>query len=322
MTNAVPPSPELRPLVRGWLLVLCLGMTVLPAVFIALLVFIVATAAAANWTAAGWVPLLVFFGILLTLYAPAMVIGTLLWMRKRAGLIAAKVYFAACLMLSGAGWLWAATQPNANMGKATVELLIAVAVCGLWSTYLSSSERVRATFEPPKALRQPVGTEMQSAAPQTSPVLSVGEVVARAPIQANAPTSDDEIYEIVANEINGGNISKGLWTRLYAEADGEERKTRVLYIKHRSAELLAIRDRCLAEAAAEIADREAREAGARAAEAERAELAAGKKRAELAAGKERRERIDRLVRESGEVRREADAAELSKQRRYYTRLGH
>ena len=247
MTNAIPSEPEQCPPVRGWLLVLCLTMTVIPAVLIGLMIIAGATMASPAGTV-----LLIVGAIMLTFSAPAMVIGTLLWMRKRAGLIAAKVYFVASLILGAVGWLSLATLPHVDMVKATTELVVGAAICGLWFTYLNSSTRVRATFAPPRGQRPPMGAKMQ-AAPQTNPVLWEREVAARGRIQPSASTSDDEIYEIIANEIDAGNISKGLWTRLFVQAEGDENKTKVLYIKHRSAELLAVRDKRVAQEAVDAA---------------------------------------------------------------------
>jgi len=45
------------------------------------------------------------------------------------------------------------------------------------------------------------------------------------------------IYEAIATEIESNNTDRGLWTRLYAECDGDEKKTKVQYIKARAAQL-------------------------------------------------------------------------------------
>jgi hypothetical protein len=99
---------------------------------------------------------------------------------------------------------------------------------------------------------------MQPTNTTTAPMRSAaspGEVADKSrQFQLSASTSDDEVYEMVANEIDEGSISKGLWTRLYLEAEGDENKTRFLYIKHRSSDLLARRENCIAD---EVAKREA-----------------------------------------------------------------
>ena len=65
-----------------------------------------------------------------------------------------------------------------------------------------------------------------------------------------AEIDDNLIYEQIANELETGNTDKGLWTRLFAECDGDEKKTRTLYIKQR---VEAIRARLLATMNANIA---------------------------------------------------------------------
>jgi hypothetical protein len=72
-----------------------------------------------------------------------------------------------------------------------------------------------------RATQQPV-----TAAPKktdfTAPALSV-----------QAPTNDD--YQYAAEELDTGNIDKGLWARLFSETDGDENRTRARYIKERVA---------------------------------------------------------------------------------------
>jgi uncharacterized RDD family membrane protein YckC len=50
---------------------------------------------------------------------------------------------------------------------------------------------------------------------------------------------EDAIYAIIADEIESGKTDKGLWTRLFAELDGDEKKTKLAYIKQRAAKLIA-----------------------------------------------------------------------------------
>jgi hypothetical protein len=59
-------------------------------------------------------------------------------------------------------------------------------------------------------------------------------------ITAQASTSDDDaIYASIAQEIKSGTTDEGLWTRLFAECDGDENKTKAAYIKARAARLTA-----------------------------------------------------------------------------------
>lgn len=48
---------------------------------------------------------------------------------------------------------------------------------------------------------------------------------------------DDRFYEIVAEEIERQSLVPGLWTRSYAEADGNEARAKAIYIRYRVAEL-------------------------------------------------------------------------------------
>lgn len=50
---------------------------------------------------------------------------------------------------------------------------------------------------------------------------------------------EDAIYAAIAKELETGNTDKGLWTRLFAECDGDENRTKVAYIKRRATTLRA-----------------------------------------------------------------------------------
>lgn len=49
---------------------------------------------------------------------------------------------------------------------------------------------------------------------------------------------EDRVFAEIAEEFELGIADKGLWTRLFAESDGDERKTKVLYIKQRAERLI------------------------------------------------------------------------------------
>jgi hypothetical protein len=145
--------------------------------------------------------------------------------------------------------------------------------CAVWVTYLQRSERVRVTFEhcvrvgvsqtltPANEIPRshvnpaPVGTLVQVPVPSQPARISIASSHA-APM--NIPASfdsidEDTIYTIVADELETGSTDKGLWTRLYAEAGGDEKQTKVLYIKRRVEKLIdaeaARRKQCAIEAA-------------------------------------------------------------------------
>ncbi len=50
---------------------------------------------------------------------------------------------------------------------------------------------------------------------------------------------EDAIYAAIANELESRTTDKGLWTRLFAECDGDENRTKVAYIKLRAAKLIS-----------------------------------------------------------------------------------
>lgn len=57
--------------------------------------------------------------------------------------------------------------------------------------------------------------------------------------QAN-PLDEGAIYQSIANELESGKADKGLWTRLFAEFDGDETRIKVAYIKKRAEHLISI----------------------------------------------------------------------------------
>ncbi len=54
--------------------------------------------------------------------------------------------------------------------------------------------------------------------------------------QYTGEKASDETYQRIAEELESGAIEKGLWTRLYAESDGDEGRTKAAYIRHRVAQ--------------------------------------------------------------------------------------
>lgn len=57
----------------------------------------------------------------------------------------------------------------------------------------------------------------------------------------------NDAYDIIAEELASGNLDRGLWTRLFAECDGDETNTKVQYIKHRANQLAASHDKAKGE---------------------------------------------------------------------------
>lgn len=67
------------------------------------------------------------------------------------------------------------------------------------------------------------------------------KLIREAPWKSGANTiksgSDNQFYEMAWDEIQAGNVSKGLWARSYAQAAGNDEKARALYVKERVKEL-------------------------------------------------------------------------------------
>lgn len=59
----------------------------------------------------------------------------------------------------------------------------------------------------------------------------------------------DHVYALIAEELETGVADKGLWTRLFAECSGDEKQTKVLYIKQRAERLISTERLRLEEAA-------------------------------------------------------------------------
>lgn len=69
---------------------------------------------------------------------------------------------------------------------------------------------------------------------------------------------EEAIYEQVANEIESGNVRKGLWTRLWADLDGSDDKVKLAYIRTRVAEIRGEME-AAQRAAAQVAQERERE---------------------------------------------------------------
>jgi len=63
--------------------------------------------------------------------------------------------------------------------------------------------------------------------------------------------NEEQVYATIAQELETGLTDKGLWTRLFAECGGDDKRTKVLYIKHRADRLIAAEHSRLEHAARE-----------------------------------------------------------------------
>lgn len=76
--------------------------------------------------------------------------------------------------------------------------------------------------------------------PTANPIAPVS--IPAEPITTAIETHEDRLYAQIAQELDTNTVDKGLWTKAYAQAGGDDQQTRVLYIKARLARLLAMED--------------------------------------------------------------------------------
>ena len=94
-------------------------------------------------------------------------------------------------------------------------------------------------------------------APTPTPKATVARPSAPPPAAAAAPSSatgapgssagravdsDDDLFEQVGMELESGRTVRAVWTRAFAEAEGDDNKARVIYIRHRMERLKADRE--------------------------------------------------------------------------------
>jgi uncharacterized RDD family membrane protein YckC len=85
----------------------------------------------------------------------------------------------------------------------------------------------------------PDTVSMSTSISQEDSLSSTLQTPPQAPAVAPFAFDEDAVYEVVANEMESGKKDKGLWTRLFAELDGDEKKTKIAYIKQRAEKLMA-----------------------------------------------------------------------------------
>ena len=95
------------------------------------------------------------------------------------------------------------------------------------------------TFSTYNVLRIKRQTEAGEVAP-VSADKPAAEPAKPSPVKENTPAmNDDEFYDEVAKEMQENRLIPGVWTRAFAEADGDENRSKVIYIKRRVAQLTA-----------------------------------------------------------------------------------
>ena len=70
--------------------------------------------------------------------------------------------------------------------------------------------------------------EILQSAPKDNPSLG-----AEKDSESESYMNEEEIYELISDEIGNGNTKKGLWTKAFSEAEGDENKAKAVYIKYR-----------------------------------------------------------------------------------------
>lgn len=58
--------------------------------------------------------------------------------------------------------------------------------------------------------------------------------------QPSVQELEDRLYEQIAQELESNTVDKGVWTKVYAQAGGDDKQTRALYIQTRFDRLMAI----------------------------------------------------------------------------------
>lgn len=99
--------------------------------------------------------------------------------------------------------------------------------------YSDDQPERRAHTTPPDASKA-----MSPPQPTANPIAPVS--IPAEPITAAIETHEDRLYGQIAQELDTHTVDKGLWTKAYAQAGGDDQQTRVLYIKARLARLLAM----------------------------------------------------------------------------------
>lgn len=68
---------------------------------------------------------------------------------------------------------------------------------------------------------------------------------AKGSVEDDIRSIDTDLYQEAWDEIESGNVDKGLWAKSFAEAEGAEEKCKALYVKHRSGVLKDLRKKLL-----------------------------------------------------------------------------
>jgi len=102
-----------------------------------------------------------------------------------------------------------------------------------------------AQYQPQHSLRQTQVSSNQTASMSTQsasrtpdPAYTPAQSSGSTPAANQFEIDEEAIYEQVANEVESGNVRKGLWTKLWAELDGDDAKVKLAYVKARAKEII------------------------------------------------------------------------------------
>lgn len=132
-----------------------------------------------------------------------------------------------------------------SYAKVSAEMKTAPLDDGLWTKAIAMADgneaAARAKYIKLRVsqLKSPANAHEDQSLPHTVQPQSPPSPDMTEPILMNLQIDEDVIYTTVANELDTGKTDKGLWVRLYAEFDGDEKKTKIAYIKQRAERLIA-----------------------------------------------------------------------------------
>jgi len=147
-------------------------------------------------------------------------------------------------------------------GSVTV-CVISLIVASLWFAVAGSLTRRLLSRSPPVVVSiAPVHSQAtyESAVPIVSNFAKTVPPESRSTMPLQTIVDEEPIYAVIAKELETGVADKGLWTRLFAECGGDEKQTKVRYIKDRADRLIsAERSRLEQAARKQAAEQTARE---------------------------------------------------------------
>ncbi len=126
-------------------------------------------------------------------------------------------------------------------GSVTV-CVISLVVAGLWFVVAGSLTRRLLNRSVPvvgSVAPAHVPAAIESAVPVATNFTKAVSPESVSPSPLQIVVDENCIYAEIANELETGATDKGLWTRLFAECGGDEKQTKVLYIKQRAERLIS-----------------------------------------------------------------------------------